>query len=117
MAGDRFYLKARDTLPVLEVALKDPDGTAHDLTGADAVWLHVSLPGGTFSREMTVDDATGGIVSYAWVPTDWTVAPALAAYPVPYRMEYEVIDGTDHLTFPNDGYDELVVASDIGQAS
>lgn len=120
MAGDRFYLKARDTLPVLEVALKNPDGTAHDLTGADAVWLHIRIKGtGTVvSREMTVDDDLGGVVSYAWEAADWDDLPQ-PTYPnqAEHRMEYEVMAGTSRLTFPNAGHDYLVITPDIGEAT
>ena len=123
MAVQQFKLKKRDTRPVLEVALKDPDGSAHDLSGADSVTLHIRLDDGTtISRAMDIDaDPTTGIVTYTWQATDWTNDPGL--YPGTHRMEYEVLGPSDaRLTFPNgeDGsdpeYDELIITPDIGQA-
>lgn len=110
-----FYLKRRDTRPVMRVALLNPDGTAHDLTGAGSVTLHVSIDGAVLSRAMVVDPAPAtGIVRYTWLDTDWSSTPALDVGR--FRMEYEVIAGTSRLTFPNSTYDELIVIDDIGQA-
>ena len=41
-----FYIKTNDTRPVLEVALKNPDGSAYDLTGSTAWKLYIVLSGG-----------------------------------------------------------------------
>lgn len=111
-----FYLKKRDTRPILEVALKNPDGTAYDLTGYTAT-LHVSKSDGTVvTRAMVVDAApTTGIVRYTWVADDWVTAPAITTGV--HRMEYEVRAGLARLTFPNDGYDTLEVTEDLGQVA
>ncbi len=130
-----FYLKQRDTLPALEVSLKNPDGTPHDLTGATSVALHVKVgsgrgvlnPGAVVSRVMTVVSAVAGRASYAWVAADWdplNVAGYLSPTPplplVPgeaeHAMEYEVLRaGGARQTFPNGGYDTLRCLAEIGQ--
>lgn len=108
-----FYLKYRDTRPILEVTLLDTDSAAHDLTGVDSVSLHIRLVDGTeITKAMTVYDATGGIVRYTWLAADWTSDPVLTTGV--HAMEYEVIAGTARLTFPNNGNDQLIVADDIG---
>lgn len=138
-----FNLKFRDTKPVLEVALLNPDGSAHDLTGATGVTLHIRLSSGVrLARPMSITDIVGGIVQYAWTAADWgtgttadldgsyTVGGLIAGPALPlapgkseHTMEYEVIGpGGARLSFPNGGvvpaeaYDTLRVWSDIGQA-
>lgn len=121
-----FYLKYRDTEPLLEVALKNPDGTAFDLTSSTAWELHIWLSDGTkLTRTMTVyGAATNGILRYQWLTTDWdtgnlVASPTLPLSPsdVDHRMEYEVLTASGRITFPNDGYDVLRVTTDIGQAT
>lgn len=123
------YLKYRDTRPILEVALKNPDDTAHDLTGATAVKLHIKRPDGTVvTRDMVVVSAAAGTVRYTWVAADWDTSNVNGyleagpeALPVrkgefEHRMEYEVLGAAGaRTTFPNDGYDTLRIVSDIGQ--
>ncbi len=111
-----FHLKRRDTRPVIEVELLDPDGAAHDLTGADSATLHAQLPGGVVSREMTIDaNPALGIVRYTWLAEDWTGTPPLVTGR--WNMEYEVVGpGAARLTWPNTGYDELRIHDDLGQA-
>jgi hypothetical protein len=124
-----FYLKARDTRPIMEVRLLNPDGSAHDLTGSTGWKLHVRLSaGGVLTRDMMPDpDLTKGILRYTWLAADWdagnvagylVAGPSLPLQPgqLEHRMEYEVIGpGGGRLTWPNDGYDVLRVGADIGQ--
>jgi hypothetical protein len=122
---DRFVLKYRDTRPILEVALKNPDGTAHDLTGSTAWALHVRLPDGTtFTRSLAKQGAdTAGVLRYIWQAADWVsgTSPPEPVLPAPapsgrrlLRMEYEVTGGSSRMTFPNDGYDLLEIVGDMG---
>ena len=123
--GGVFYLKFRDTLPVFEVALKNPDLTPYNLTGSTAWKLHIKLNTGTvLSRTMAIFGvATNGILRYSWVSTDWDTGnlilgptPPLKPSQSEHRMEYEVLAaGGLRVTFPNDGYDTLRIISDIGQ--
>lgn len=115
-----FNLKARDTRPILEVALLNPDGSAHNLTGSTAWKLHIytSDSGPTITRDMVKEGAdAAGLLRYTWVAADWN-AGNLPIPATPYTteqlyMEYEVIAGTSRLTFPNDGYDLLVIRGDL----
>jgi hypothetical protein len=121
------YLKFEDTRPILRVSLKNPDGTAYDLTGATTWKLHVLLNDGTVvSRNMVVEGATTlGVVTYTWLAADWDTAnvngfliagPSLPLAPgeSEHKMEYEIVGpGTVRLTFPNDGYDILRITPDV----
>lgn len=131
-----FSLKFRDTRPILEVALKNPDKTPHDLDGSTSWKLHIRLSGGgVLTRTMVKQGAdTDGLLRYSWIATDWdavsaggtvgglVVGPTIPLAPgqVEHRMEYEVISGTSRLTFPNGGkniseaYDTLRIFDDIG---
>lgn len=110
-----FFLKEKDTRPVLETVLKNPDDSIHDPTGG-VVTLHIWLADGTtkLTRTMTIFDGPLGKVRYTWVATDWdagelVVTPELPLAPGKreHRLEYQVVNGTSTLTFPNDGYDTL----------
>jgi len=130
-----FYLKYRDTMPILEVVLHDPApigspvgtlGPVHDLTGSTAWKLHIRRPDGVIiTRSMTkVGLDAAGTLSYAWLSTDWDAVTGLVCGPaiplapsaVEHTMEYEVLGpATARLTFPNGGWDVLRIISDIGQ--
>jgi hypothetical protein len=114
-----FYLKRGDTRPVLEVQLKNPDGSVHDLTGSTAWRLHVYVAQTVvFTREMTKQGAdTLGTLRYAWQPADWAELPTPApADRIGLAMEFEVEGGSGHrLTFPNGGFDTLQILGDVDQ--
>ena len=120
-----FYLKYKDTRPVLEVALKNPDGTPYDLTGSTDWKLHIRLNTGVVvTRDMTkVGADQEGRLRYTWLATDWdqpgglVVGPTLPLQPtdVEHAMEYEVIGPTSRQTFPGGGYDTLRIQPDLGQ--
>ena len=123
MASSVFTLKRGDTRPILEVALTNPDGSAHDLTGSTAWQLHVQLPEGTvFTRDMVKQGLdTAGVLRYTWVATDWEpIDPDDPKLPAPdllvdLPMEYEVSGGSSsRLTFPNGSYDTLRIKRDVG---
>lgn len=95
-------LKYRDTAPVLEVELLDSDGTAVDLTSADAIYLHIALENSDvrIEREMDIEGVpTLGTVRYEFEDTDWEGDEAIT--PGLHRMEYEVVAGTSRQTYPN----------------
>jgi hypothetical protein len=119
-----FHLKYRDTRPILDVVLKNPDGSIYNLAGSTAWKLHIRLSDGTVvTRDMVkVGADADGHLQYTWVAADWNAgglvaSPSLPLTPgqVEHRMEYEVVGGTSRLTFPNDGYDILRILDDIGQ--
>lgn len=109
-----FILKYRDTQPVLQVTLKNPDALIHDLTGETVYKLHIKLQeGGTLSRDMTVVGApTAGTLRYTWLATDWNAGNLIVGT---HRMEYEIVSA--RLTFPNkeSENDTLFISADIGQ--
>lgn len=115
-----FYLKYRDTRPIIEVTLLDPDDDPYDLTGAGHVYLHIMLRDGSgteLEREMTVDaDPTTGKATYQWGDADWDTGGLVRGT---HSMEYEVVtaSGNLRLTFPNDQHDRLIVSDDIGQGA
>lgn len=116
-----FYLKKGDTRPVLEVALKNADGSAFDLTSA-TIKLLIELNNGTkLSRPMGIEgDPTDGVARYAWVAADWEAdnlivgpSPPFTPQDVDHKMEYEVTQGTLIQTFPNNGWDNLRIFQDL----
>jgi len=110
-----FTLKARDTRPILEVALKNPDGSAHDLTGSSEYHLHVRLSATTvFTRDMVPEGLlTAGLLRYTWLAADWDELPIPTTKETWLAMEYEVVGGTARLTFPNGGADILRIVKDV----
>jgi len=110
----KFYLKAGDTGTALQMTLKNPDGSVHDLTG-EAAYLHISLNDEVtkLTRNMTIVDAANGVVQYPWVAGDWgTGADKIPRAKGIHLMEVEAL-GAKRTTFPNKGFDSLVVEADI----
>ena len=126
-----FSLKYRDTRPILQVQLLNPNKSVVDLAGSTTYKLHIWLADGSkLVRDMVkVGADADGTLSYTWLASDWdavsgggTVGGLVAGPTLPlaqgqreHRMEYEVIGATSRLTFPNDGYDTLRILADIGQ--
>lgn len=120
-----FSLKARDTRPILEVQLKNPDGSNHDLTGSTAWKLHIQVsPTVVLVRDLTKQGPDAdGTLRYSWAATDWDPAvstdPKLPTPSTPWEtveleMEYKVLGGaSSRMTFPNDGYDKLQILGDL----
>ena len=118
-----FSIKAGDTRPILEVVLRNPDGTVHDLTGATVFKLMVRLsPTTSFIRDMVKQGLdTAGTLRYTWVTADWDTGNVNGFLPEPpatyplseYPMEYEVSAGTSKLTFPNNSFDTLRILGDV----
>lgn len=116
-----FYIKHGNTLPVLEVVLKKPDGTPFPLTAVISVTMHVRLStGGTVSRAMEIYDRPAGLVRYYWQAADWNSIPVGPSLPLDpgeneHRMEFEAETPSGNLTFPNASYDTLRVAAQFGE--
>ena len=107
-----FYLKYRDTLPVLSVLLTGTDGLPFNLTGY-TVKMHIALEDGTtMTRTMTVSSPASGVATYSWLAADWT-APGLIVGV--HQVEYEAVNGLARITFPNNGNDTLLIVGDIAQ--
>lgn len=116
MANRSFWLKYRDTKPDLIVYLKNPDGSAHDLTGSTGWKLHIRLDGisTVLTKVMAIEGSPElGALRYNWASADWNAGGLVQGT---HRMEYEVVGpGAARLTFPNDGYDVLRIVDDLGQ--
>lgn len=116
-----FYLKARDTQPVFQSTLLNPDGTIYNPTGASALELHVQLEAGTFSRTLTVIGAGSASpnVQYAWAALDWndTAPGAVNLAAGLWRVECEIVPSAgQRVSFPNLAHRWLLVTPDLGQA-
>lgn len=120
-----FELKSGNTRPILQVTLRNPDGSPADHAGATGRKLNIHLADGTKLRRdlVPVGDAPGvgqpdnRPLRYVWTPEDWgpvngdgtagglVVGPSLPLAPGEreHRMDYDVIAGTDVQTYPNGG--------------
>ena len=109
--SDGFSIKRNDRLPVLDIYLKNPDGTAYNLTGATVKLLMAVPATGVLkvNAAMTViGDPTLGRVQYAWGATDTDTAGSFVA-------EVEVTSaGGLKQTFPTEDYFYVNVVSDLG---
>lgn len=118
-----FSLKSSDTRPILEVTLRNPDNSAHDLTGATAFKLKVRTgPATVFVRDLVKEGLdTAGTLRYTWQASDWDTGNVNGFLPEPpssypvseFPMEYEVSGGTSVMTFPNNGHDTLRIVGDV----
>jgi len=107
------YLKQNDTQPTLDVVLTNPAGTPYDPTGG-TVKLHVRTIQGLFERAMTIVDGPTGLVRYTGSVLDWVNPGEVVLVPGAWNMECEVTTaGGVIITFPNSGYDVLIVTADL----
>ena len=97
--SETVQMKQGDTGPSLTATLKNPDGTAANLSGATVKLNIKARRGGTTlvnHGTVTVTDATNGRVSYAWQVAD-------TANPGSFYVEWEVTyAGGMITTYPND---------------
>lgn len=106
MPQEDFFIGQGDTAPVLQVTLKDSEGTGVDVTGATVKFSMVNRATGQQKvNEGTVTLVTeaSGIVEYPWVAADTSRhGDFLGAFEVTYS------DGTIE-TFPNNRANPLVI--------
>jgi hypothetical protein len=105
--GETIYQKGGDTLPIFEAVLYTPGGAVVDLTEATAAALVRRLPaaGSTVTRTVMtfVLPKTSGRVRC----TPAALSPGL------YRQEVEITWPTGVETFPNGGWQTVVVCEDL----
>ena len=109
MAEADFYIKEGDVLLKIEATLKDENDAVVDLTGAAVIFKMKGRTSVTIKVDAaaTIDDAVNGKVSYTWAAGDTDTAGD-------YHAEFEVtFTGGSVLTFPNDGYLEIKILSDL----
>lgn len=111
----RFTLMAGDLLPVLDFLAVDGNGDALNLSGGlTAKFLMASVADNGDVENVIEDDAeivspaTSGRVRYTWQEGD-------TDEPGRYLGVFEVYDGTDKLSLPNDGYIEITILPRIGE--
>ena len=110
MPVDYFYIKQGDTVPAIEVLLKDAYGAPVNVTGATIVFSMRVKPAGT----VKVNGATAAIVTaglgrvrYAWVAANTDTADE-------YEGEFQVTFSNGAIqTFPNDSHITVVVTDDV----
>lgn len=104
-----FVLKKGDTSPVLEATFKDYDGTAVSIISATVKILVKTLDGvSVVNSAMTITDGINGVAEYGWQSGDTDTAGT-------YKVEFEVtFDNGSVETFPNTGYEMLVIKEDLG---
>ena len=103
-----FIIKQNDTSPAIQATLKDANGSAIDLTGADVV-MHMKSVNGVLkvSEEMTIVDAANGVVKYDWVTGD---TDTVGTYYVEFQVTYA--DLTIE-TFPNDDKAVILIKPEL----
>ena len=102
-----FVIKQNDTAPIIKAYLQDENGDAVNISGA-SVDFHMSDYSSTvINSPATIEDETGGLVSYTWQSEDTTEKGN-------YKAEFEVTfaDGSIE-TFPNTGYIEIKINAEI----
>lgn len=103
-------LKRNDRLPVLQASLKNPDGSAVNLTGTSQRFV-MRLPGAAAAKVTavpTVVNASGGVVQYSWAAGDTDTTGT-------YQAEFEVtFAGGLIQTYPNNGYLSVAIIDDLG---
>jgi hypothetical protein len=103
-----FSIKQNDTSPSLQATLKDASLNPIDLTGA-TVMFHMKSVGGTVKvdQQMTITDATGGVVQYDWQSGDTDTVGT-------YYVEFEVTYADSSVeTFPNNGNRAVSVVREL----
>lgn len=102
-------LKKDDLEPKYIATLRNADGSPVDLTNATSVSLVVKQQGGAkyFKASGTFEDRINGVVSYTWASGNTDTIGT-------FQMEWEIIWPTNRPeTFPNSGYDTLVVGASL----
>jgi hypothetical protein len=104
----KFYIKRNDTASAFQVTLLDANGDAVDLTGATVKFIMSKGATAKVSSPAVVVSAAAGEVRYDWAAGDTDEGGF-------FRAEWEVTDAANRVqTFPNPGYDEVVITQDLG---
>jgi hypothetical protein len=103
-----FYVKQGDLLPDVVRLLEDADAVPVDISAASSVMFKMQPIGGgsVISGTAVVHAATVGQVTYSWEAGDTDVAGF-------YLAEWEVRFSGNTETFPNGGYDVVLITEDL----
>lgn len=109
-----FTIKRNDTSPALEYQLQDDGENAIDITGFSEVsFLMRKMAASTLSIDddtsgnVSVTDASSGLVRYNWQAADTSTAGEFEA-----EWEVEYSDGSVE-TFPNTGFIDIEINRDL----
>ena len=106
MAARTFYMNENDTLPDLQVTVKDGDDVVVDVTGATIKFSMKDIALGTLKineRSVTIVNGTSGIIKYVW-QSDKSDTNVVGKY----LCEFEVtFSGGAVLTFPGNTINPL----------
>lgn len=109
-----YYLKRGDVGGILGIVCRDANGDAENVTGATVTFrMRPAVLGDTvIDAEASVDDGDDGLVSYTFAEGDTdTLAAGL------YLAEFQVtFQDNSVTTFPNGGYVNVMVTSDVALA-
>lgn len=102
-------LKRGDTRHALKATLKDSSGSPVDLTGCTVTFCMAPLGrSATVSRAVDIHDTAGGEVWVVFAPGETDIPGGY------YRAEFRVTYGDGRReTFPNDGYINIQILSDL----
>lgn len=104
-----FYIKEDDTAPTLQATLKNPDGSAVDLSASSVDIRVAGARGGpnVVNEDVTVAEPSEGVIQYTFSDDDLDDSGR-------YRVEFEVTYGTGNVeTYPNKGYHTLLVGRNM----
>lgn len=104
----KFYIKKDDTASSFKATLQDSAGDPVNLIGASVKFIMAKGTTVKVNAAATLVDAANGIVRYDWISGDTDTSGF-------FRAEWQVTDSTSHIqTFPNPGYDEVIITRDLG---
>lgn len=105
-----ILMKAGDTAPIVRAALLDEFAAPVNLTGASVKFVMAASGDKMVAVDAvaTIEEATDGIVTYAWAVGDTDDAGS-------YVAEFEVtfVDASVQ-TFPTQGYIDVTIEEDLG---
>ena len=108
-----FWWKQHDTAPMLQVQLLDSNGNAVDVTNSSISFIMRTVPGtgsAKVNSSATIVDGVNGVIGYTPIGANTDTAGTFVA-------EWQVtFPGGAKQTFPNPGYDNVTVTTDLDNA-
>ena len=106
-----IQIKRNDRAPLVKSTLLDENSLPVDLTGASVKFVMKTTeaaPSTKVNAAMTLANAAGGVVEYAWALGDTDTAGS-------YVAEFEVTYASGVIqTFPTSGFETVTIHPDLG---